>query len=77
MNLKGIRNLFGYTQNEFSKAVGISRDNLYEIERGDLRPPIAMRRKIKDFCDKNNIDFARYDACEASYHLSAMYGKRY
>lgn len=77
MDLLGIRKLLGDTQSHLGKVTGIGYKTVVLIERGEIRPTKAMKKKIKDFCDKNNIDFARYDECEAGYHISAMYGIKY
>lgn len=45
--LQELRKANGYTQASFSKAIGISRSHLSQIESGDKSPSLAVGIKIK------------------------------
>ena len=73
MNVKAIRNKFGYTQAKFGQVVGISHYTICKIERGVIRPTPQMKQKLKDFCDKHNLDFQQYVISDFVHHVSRMY----
>lgn len=75
MDVKGIRKQLGYTQAEFAKAVGINANLINKLERFLITPTPKIRQKLKDFCDKNNIDFPELTESDAAYHISVMYSR--
>ena len=51
--ISAVRKHFGLTQEEFGKRLGISRNYVWMLERGEREP---SQRTIKDICDKFNIN---------------------
>ncbi|MBQ8196681.1 MAG: helix-turn-helix transcriptional regulator [Clostridia bacterium] len=49
--LKELRKTYGYTQQEFSDKLGISRVNYTRYETGKVRPDYETIIKIADFYD--------------------------
>lgn len=77
MNIKAIRKKLGYTQNAFSKTIGIHNGIICRIERGQLQPPPKVICKIREFCDEHGIDFEDENESFVAWHLSAMYELKY
>lgn len=51
--ISAVRKHFGLTQEEFGKRLGISRNYVWMLERGEREP---SQRTFKDICDKFNIN---------------------
>lgn len=55
-NLQELRKARGYSQETFSKAVGISRSHLSQIESGEKDPSLKVSLRIKDVLGYTNDD---------------------
>lgn len=49
-NLKDYRSKLGVNQQEFGRLVGVSRQTISLIERGDYSPSVALALKIAKIC---------------------------
>ena len=56
VKLVKLRESRGYTQQTFSKAVGISRSHYSQIETGEKEPSLKVGLKIKRVLDYPNDD---------------------
>ena len=56
-DIKAIRQECLLSQEEFAKELGVSFATVNRWETGKTHPTYKALRNIKDFCDKNNIDF--------------------
>lgn len=57
-----LRNKLIITQEELAKTLGVSYVSVNRWENGQHEPTVKIKRKIKELCDRNNIDF--YDFIE-------------
>ena len=57
-----LRNKLIITQEELAKTLGVSYVSVNRWENGHHEPTVKIKRKIKELCDRNNIDF--YDFIE-------------
>lgn len=69
MDIAGIRQELRYSQSKFGRALGIPIDTVRELERYTIVPSLAMRKQIKDLCDRKHIDMSKYELREAVLHL--------
>ncbi len=58
--LKDLREKMILSQKEMSELLGISFATLNRYENGHHEPTIKVKRKIKDLCKKNEINFDSY-----------------
>lgn len=56
-NIKDIRQKTFVSQEEFAKELSVSVSTINRWETGKVRPNISAMKKIKLFCEKNNISF--------------------
>lgn len=56
-SIKGIRHKCLLNQTEFASALGVSFSTVNRWENGKAIPNFKALKKIKDFCDKNNLSF--------------------
>ncbi|TWI75325.1 putative transcriptional regulator [Desulfobotulus alkaliphilus] len=59
-SLKVFRARLGMNQAEFGKAVGVSRQTISLIERGDYSPSVSLALKIASICESNVEDIFQY-----------------
>ena len=57
--IKKIRQTMGFSQEEFSKELGISRIAISNLETGLYEPSPATIKKLIAFCQKNKIRITR------------------
>lgn len=57
--VKKIRQTMGFSQEEFSKELGISRIAISNLETGLYKPSPATIKKLIAFCQKNKIRITR------------------
>lgn len=62
--LKDLRNSLLFSQTEMAELLGVSFCSINRWENGKHEPTIKVKRKIKDLCEKNNIDFNSYKTKE-------------
>ena len=58
--IKELRNQLLLTQTELSNLLGVSFATINRWENEHYEPTIKVKRKIKDLCEKNKIDFESY-----------------
>ena len=59
--LKEYRVRIGVNQSEMGKLVGVSRQTISQIERGDYSPSVTLALKIARVCDARVEDIFRYE----------------
>ena len=59
--IKELRTAFGWTQEEFSEKLGVSRQTISQIERGDYSPSVTLALKIARCFDANVEDIFIYE----------------
>lgn len=59
--LKEYRAKVGLNQSEFGKLVGVSRQTISQIERGDYSPSVTLALKIAKVCDATVEDIFIYE----------------
>ena len=57
MAIKEIRIKSLMSQNDFAQELGVSFSTVNRWEKGRAAPNYKALKKIKEFCQKNNIDF--------------------
>ena len=55
--IKQLRNKLLLTQTEFAKMLDVSFTTINRWENEHYEPTVKIKRKIKELCDINNIDF--------------------
>lgn len=55
MNVKALRENLFMTQIEFGTAIGVHVETVRAWETGRFSPSLKNKRKIVEFCKKNNI----------------------
>lgn len=56
--LKRIRQHSFLSQETFARELGVSFSSVNRWEGGRAKPNLAAMKKIKDFCDRQGIDFS-------------------
>lgn len=54
--IKKLRNQLLLTQNEFAELLGVKLVTVSRWESGKFEPTMKMKRKLKEYFDKNNIE---------------------
>ena len=62
--LKEYRARIGVNQSEMGKLVGVSRQTISQIERGDYSPSVTLALKIAKVCDARVEDIFEYEEDE-------------
>lgn len=60
-NLKEYRAKLGVNQQELGKLVGVSRQTISQIERGDYSPSVTLALKIAKICNVQVEDIFQYE----------------
>lgn len=55
--VKQLRDKLILSQTEFAELVGASFSTVNRWENGKTQPPFKMRRKLKELCEQNGINF--------------------
>lgn len=50
-----------FTQQDFSKELQVAFSTVNRWEGGKAKPNLIAMKNIKEFCHKNNIDYARIE----------------
>ena len=69
------RKLKGYSQEEFSYMLGISRRSLSKIENGHNYPSLVTTSLIDEFLDMSIADIIKTSSTNPSLHLSMLYSQ--
>lgn len=56
--IKRIRHRCFFTQHDFAKEVQVAFSNVNRWEGGKAKPNLITMKKTKDFCFKNDVDYA-------------------
>ena len=59
--LKRIRQRSFLSQEAFAKKVNVSFSTVNRWETGKTRPNLMAMKSIKEYCDKNNVEFDRLE----------------
>lgn len=59
--LKRIRQRSFLSQEAFAKEVNVSFSTVNRWETGKTRPNLMAMKSIKEYCDKNNVEFDRLE----------------
>lgn len=65
--IKTIRHQCLMTQNDFAAALNVSFSTVNRWETGKAKPNISTMKKVKEFCEKNAINFK---AAEEAWFVS-------
>lgn len=60
-HLKEYRARLGVNQQEMGQRVGVSRQTISQIERGDYSPSVTLALKIAKICDATVEDIFEYE----------------
>ena len=60
-HLKEMRARLGVNQQEMGKLVGVSRQTISQIERGDYSPSVTLALKIAKVCNVRVEDIFEYE----------------
>ena len=60
-HLKEYRARIGVNQQEMGQLVGVSRQTISQIERGDYSPSVTLALKIAKVCDAKVEDIFEYE----------------
>lgn len=60
--IKIIRKKAFLSQTEFGKRIGVSYTTVNRWETDKMRPSLPALKRIKEFCEKNEIDYAPLEA---------------
>ena len=63
-HLKECRARLGVNQQEMGRLVGVSRQTISQIERGDYSPSVTVALKIAKVCGTNVEDIFEYEENE-------------
>ncbi|NCD06397.1 MAG: XRE family transcriptional regulator [Spirochaetia bacterium] len=55
--IKEIRTKVLLTQEEFAKEIGVAFATVQSWENRNVEPSFKCKRKIKEFCEKHNIEY--------------------
>lgn len=55
--IKKLRQKIFLSQEEFAKELCVSVSTINRWETGKVKPNITAMKKIKNFCNKNNLEF--------------------
>ena len=69
------RKLKGYSQEDFSYMIGISRRSLSKIENGHSYPSLITTSLIDEFLDISIADIIKSSSTNPSLHLSMLYSQ--
>ena len=58
--IKELRNKLLLTQTEMGELLGVSFATINRWENDHYKPTMKVKRKIKELCEKNNINFESY-----------------
>ena len=58
--IKALREKMIISQDELAKILGVSFVSVNRWENGHHEPTIKVKRKIKELCEKNNLNFESY-----------------
>ena len=58
--IKELRNQLLLTQTELSNLLGVSFATINRWENEHYEPSTKIKRKIKELCEKNDIDFHKF-----------------
>ena len=64
--LKEYRARIGVNQSEMGKLVGVSRQTISQIERGDYSPSVTLALKIAKVCNATVEDIFEYEEDETN-----------
>ena len=73
MDIYRLRKDLGYNQAKFALKVGIPLEVLVKLERCEEMPSLQVKQQVKHYCDRNNIDFAKYELSNIVAHLVRMW----
>ena len=73
MDIYRLRKDLGYNRDKFAWKVGILLDELVRLERCEEMPSLQVKQQVKDYCDRNNIDFTKYELSNIVAHLVRMW----
>ena len=59
--IEEIRKERGIRQDEFAKILGVSRQTISQIERGDYSPSVTLALKLSKLCDAKVEDIFQYE----------------
>lgn len=59
--IRKIRQKCFLSQEAFGRELGVSFSSINRWEAGKTRPNMSAMKKIKDFCDVQNIDFGELE----------------
>ena len=59
--IEEIRKARGVNQEELAKALGVSRQTISQIERGDYSPSVTLALKIAKVCNAKVEDIFQYE----------------
>ena len=62
--IKKMRQKFFLSQEEFAKELNVSVSTINRWETGKVKPNLTAMKKLKRFCEKNNLKF---DALESEW----------
>ena len=60
--IKKIRQKCFLSQEAFGREIGVSFSSINRWESGKTKPNMAAMKKMKEFCDKHNVDFSALEA---------------
>lgn len=56
--IKMIRQRLFMTQTDFAKTLNVSYTTVNRWETGKARPNLCAMKKLKEFCEKNGVDYS-------------------
>lgn len=57
-NIKEIRKILSFSQEDFAREIGVSFASVNRWERGKTKPSRMALKAIDDFCQKHNISYS-------------------
>lgn len=65
--IKRIRQRSFLTQSDFADEIKVAFSTVNRWEGGKARPNLSAMKNIKEFCQKNNIDFSNVEEAWLNY----------
>lgn len=69
--IKKIRQRFFLTQSDFAKEITVSFSAVNRWEVGKAKPNLSAMKKIKLFCDRNNIEYGTIEDVWLNYKTTS------
>lgn len=67
--IKLLRQKCFLSQEAFAREIGVSFSSINRWEGGKSRPNMSAMKSIKEFCEKNNLDFTALETAWCNYKI--------